>query len=175
MEYLQRTLKSLHSDYTSYVNTGEMGNLSNTFEKKWSNEKARSKRQLMRQSWLPGLCQLAYYVPEHLHMAKHLLCKLSAHLCWRRTLLWRAPEIGLQRCSKADTWLTALERLKQPKLHFYKWLVHFLHLFGTSKLRVTIIFRDYFLLVQPELLFRDQGHLALTQNKRQSRLQKFKS
>lgn len=71
----------------------KMINFPTYLKKKWSSshechEKARSKQQPMKQSWLPGLCQLAYYLPKHLHMPKHLLCKLSAHLCWRRTLLW---------------------------------------------------------------------------------------
>lgn len=84
-----------------------------------------------------------------------------------------APEIGLQGHPKADIWLMALKRLSQPRLDFYKWLACFLHLFVTSKSRITIIFKDYLLLMQPEPLFRDQDHLAQTQNKRQSLLQKF--
>lgn len=86
-----------------------------------------------------------------------------------------APEIGLQRCLKANIWLTTLKKLSQPRLNFYKRLVYFLHFFATSKTRITIIFKDYLLLAQLELLFRDQGHPALTQNKRRSRLQNFMS
>lgn len=53
-----------------------------------------------------------------------------------------------------------------PRLGCSKCLPYFLHLFVISKSRITIIFKDYLLLVHPELLARDQGHLALTQNKR---------
>lgn len=88
---LWKTYRELSSHFIAIIRVtqiqGKMGNLSTCLKKKWSNEKARSKQQLVHQSWLPGLCQLAYYLPVHPHMPKHLLCKLSAHLCRRRTLL----------------------------------------------------------------------------------------
>lgn len=155
MEYIQRALKSLHSDYMSYANTGENDKFINIFEKKWSSshecdEKARSKQQPMRQSWLPGLCQLAYYLPSTSTCPNTYSVNCQPTCVGGEPCSDGPPEISLQRCPKADIWLTALKRLSQPRLDFYKWLACFLHLFVTSKSRITIIFKDYLLLVQPE-------------------------
>lgn len=180
MEYLQRTLKSLHSDYTSYANTGENEKFINMFEKNGAAPMSAMKRpDQSSSSWVRAGCQDC--LSWHITSPSTSPCPNTYSVNCQPTCVGGepcsdgAPDIGLQRCPKADIWLTALKRLSQPRLDFHKWLAYFLHLFVTSKSRITIIFKDYLLLVQPELLFRDQGHLALSQNKRQSRLQKFTS
>lgn len=176
MEYLQRTLKSPHSDYTSYANTGENEKFINMFEKNGAALMSAMKRpDQSSSSWVRAGCQDC--VSWHITSPSTSTCPNTYSVNCQPTCVGGepcsdgAPEIGLQRCPEADIWLTALKRLSQPRL----WLACFLHLFVTSKSRITIIFKDYLLLAQPELLFRDQGHLALTQNKRQSLLQKFTS
>lgn len=153
----------------------KMIHLSTYLKKNWAVLMSAMKRPDQSSSpWARAACQ--DYVSWHITSPSTSTCPNTYSVNCQPTCVGGepccdgAPEIGLQRCPKADIWLTALKRLSQPRLDFYKWLACFLHLLVTSKSRITIIFKDYLLLVQPEPLFRNPDHLAQTQNKRQSLL-----